>query len=103
MRLSGKNTNRGVLDVLKADWIGKNMDLTLLKTVHLCVCIAAFTASAQTRVQLAEPLEWLYPDSKTGTVRAAPHRLELAEGRLLGNLEMRRQIAFLAIRLQGVV
>ena len=70
MRLSGKNTNRGVLDVLKADWIGKNMDLTLLKTVHLCVCIAAFTASAQTRVQLAEPLEWLYPDSKTDTVRA---------------------------------
>ena len=70
MRLSRKNTNRGVFDVLKADWIGKNMDLTLLKTVHLCVCIAAFTASAQTRVQLAEPLEWLYPDSKTGTVRA---------------------------------
>ena len=40
--------------------------------VLLCVAFAAVAtvASVQTKVQLVEPLEWLYPDSKVGEMRS---------------------------------
>lgn len=44
---------------------------THLRSLCLCICTTfiAFTSLSQTTVQLCEPLEWLYPDSKTGEVR----------------------------------